>query len=48
MENKYCFLNIDEHKRLYSMETGKISPFEAGIPLLDVSDETQNCEEKSE
>ena len=40
MENKYCFLNIDEHKKLYSMETGKISPFEAGIPLLDISDDT--------
>ena len=40
MENKYYFLNIDEHKKLYSMETGKISPFEAGIPLLDISDDT--------
>ena len=40
MENKYYFLNIDEHKKLYSMETVKISPFEAGIPLLDISDDT--------
>lgn len=33
-----CILNYNEHKRKYC-QSGKISPFDIGIPLLDMSDE---------
>lgn len=40
MENKYFILNVDEHKNLYTFDVEGRSPFETGVPLLDISDET--------
>ncbi|MBE7030507.1 MAG: hypothetical protein E7409_03650 [Ruminococcaceae bacterium] len=35
---KYCVLNPHEYEKQYGQKLGEISPFDAGIPLLDVED----------
>lgn len=39
MAVEYTILNKDEFKEKYQEETNRVYPFEAGIPLLDISDE---------
>ena len=36
----YYILNVDEHRKKYQEKDAVRSPFDAGVPLLDVSDET--------
>ncbi len=36
--SKYCILDEEKIKQNHSYNLGKISPFDAGIPLLDISD----------
>jgi len=38
--SKYCILNETEIKKNNNYNIGKISPFDAGIPLVDISDKT--------
>lgn len=38
--SKYHILNMEEHKKKYSRDISKISPFDVGIPLVEISDET--------
>ncbi len=38
MSKKYCILNEKEHEAKYCVKKGVVTPFEAGIPLLDISD----------
>lgn len=40
MESKYYILNEQEYKNLYADSSVERSPFDIGIPLLDISDET--------
>ena len=40
MASKYAILSEQRHRELYSRHMGEISPFDAGIPLLDIGDET--------
>lgn len=37
---KYLILNLQEKENLYAQETGTHSPFQIGIPLIDLSDKT--------
>ena len=37
---KYCILDKEKYKTLYAFETGRRTPYEIGIPLLDISDKT--------
>ena len=38
--NKYLFISKDEKERKHTIRKNEFSPFEIGIPLLDISDET--------
>ena len=38
--NKYLLLSLSEKEKRHTVRNNEFSPFEIGIPLLDISDET--------